>query len=37
LGGWLLDEHLTLSTLAGAAILIVSVALAIAARPRSEP
>jgi drug/metabolite transporter (DMT)-like permease len=36
LGGWLLDEHLTLSTLAGAAILIVSVALAIAARPRER-
>jgi drug/metabolite transporter (DMT)-like permease len=37
LGGWLLDEHLTLSTLAGAAILIVSVALAIAARPQGQP
>jgi drug/metabolite transporter (DMT)-like permease len=37
LGAWLLDEHLTLTTLAGAAILIVSVALAIAARPRSLP
>ena len=37
LGAWLLDEHLTLSTLAGAAILIVSVALAITARrPRSQ-
>ena len=34
LGAWLLDEHLTLSTLAGAAILIISVALAIRARPR---
>ena len=34
LGAWLLDEHLTLSTIAGAAILIVSVALAIATRPR---
>jgi drug/metabolite transporter (DMT)-like permease len=37
LGAWLLDEHLTLITLAGAAILIVSVALAITARPRSQP
>ncbi len=36
LGAWLLDEHLTLSTIAGAVILIVSVALAIAARPRSQ-
>ena len=37
LGAWLLDERLTLSTLVGAAILIVSVALAIRARPRSQP
>ena len=37
LGAWLLDEELTLSTLVGAAILIVSVALAIRARPRSQP
>jgi len=36
LGAWLLDEHLTLSTIAGAVILIVSVALAIATRPRSQ-
>ena len=36
LGGWLLDEHLTISTLAGAAILVVSVVLAIRARPRSQ-
>jgi drug/metabolite transporter (DMT)-like permease len=37
LGAWLLDEHLTLSTFAGAAILTISVALAIKARPRSQP
>jgi len=37
LGGWLLDEQLGLRTLAGAAILTTSVALAITARPRSRP
>ena len=34
LGGWLLGEHLTLSTLVGTVILVVSVVLAIRARPR---
>jgi drug/metabolite transporter (DMT)-like permease len=37
LGTWLLDEHLTLSTFLGAAILTISVTLAITARPRSQP